>query len=727
MKRFYLFLFLSMVFRVPSLYAQLSEGGVPRDVKPFKSAHIQEVMMPVVSNDLLRWENVRNNDDSAILKPLIFAHTFPVHISPLTHGIWSRSTDGWWVWKVTLTSLGAYSINLMFDDIRLPDKARLFLYSPDQAHVIGAFTARTIKGPDLFATEPVEGESVVVQFELPYLPGNVADFVISAVNHDFLGILKYTDTRRPMGIAAGACNPDIRCKAGDKWDNAANSVCRVMVLGRELCTGTLLNNTAQDKRPYILTANHCINTPLKATGSLFLFNYESPYCGSIDGDITNSLSGSKLKATFDSLDFALVELSTPPPATFRPYYAGWSRTTTPADTLASVHHPQGDIKKIAIDYEKPTTATFLSSFIKNAFWKIARWDLGTTEIGSSGGPLFNRSGQLTGTLSGGAAECGDPVNDYFSRFDLAWNYKPDSSRQLKHWLDPGGANPVGLNGKQFNSGEQLCTVFTNLKEGDAHTIVKSTNPSGGYWCGTNADGITEVAEKFVLPGNEKFMGVYLGVGKKFQANAAISSFINIRVYNLKGNSPELLAEKDSVQLKNLVPDAINYIGFKTPVEPTDSFLISIVFQNIRQGDSLVMYQTIRPTGSPNSIWLKKSNSWVRYHDLTAARSSGALVLELLACNVGGSKPDTLYYEQNIPVLLWPNPAVSRFSIQTEYDVKPDSVSVYNLMGQTVRCLITKQYPRHLDFNMNGHPAGIYLISLQAGGRVRTAKVMLVSE
>ena len=41
-------------------------------------------------------------------------------------------------------------------------------------------------------------------------------------------------------------------------------------------------------------------------------------------------------------------------------------------------------------------------------------DIGTTEEGSSGGPLFNNSYQLIGTLTGGSANCAYPVNDYYA-------------------------------------------------------------------------------------------------------------------------------------------------------------------------------------------------------------------------------------------------------------------------------------------------------------------------
>jgi lysyl endopeptidase len=709
-----------------NLHAQISEGGVPRKFPVLKMASLSLIKMPYVSNEMLRWSFEQENEASRLLKPLTFAQPFEVTISPAKNGIWSRSDDGWWLWQQTITSEGAFSLNLLFENLHLPREARLFLFTPDQSEILGAFTASTITDSRIFTTAPLPGDQIVVQYECPESPGDNPDFIISRVNHDFLGILKYTDNRRPMGVTAGECNIDIHCAAASRWKEVANSVCRVMVLGKDLCTGTLMNNTSQNKKPYILTANHCINSVLKASGTLFLFNYESPYCGSLDGDVNNSLSGSKLKATLDSLDFTLVELNTPPPPSLRPYFAGWSRSTTLSDSVATIHHPQGDIKKISIDNERPMVSTFLSSFVKNAYWKILRWDAGTTEIGSSGGPCFNKEEQLIGTLSGGAANCPDPVNDYFARFDLAWNYKPDSARQLKYWLDPIGSNPVSFSGKQFNTGDQFCKVFTNLKESDNHRLLKTSNPAGGYWSGTNKDGITEIADKFSIPGKEKLTGVSVGIGKKVQVNQGNNSYITLKVYNLNGKTPVLLAVKDSVYLKNLVSDAMNFIKFNLPVEPADSFLVAINLDNIKQGDSLAIYQSLRPFGASNSFWLKKNSTWSTFNETIPSRTSGSLAFELLACNIGGNTTDTLYLNQKVPVLVWPNPAVSNFHIQTSEDVNADRVFVYNLSGQLVNCRIVRSYPRHIEVYMAGNPSGIYIISTEIGGKLFRSKVLLVS-
>ena len=127
----------------------------------------------------------------------------------------------------------------------------------------------------------------------------------------------------------------------------------------------------------------------------FYFDYESPYCNGPDGNSLKSISGSSLIATTDNnLDFALVELTAEPPFNYRPYFTGWNNTNIPPDNSFSIHHPLGDVKKIAIDVDQATTDDYGEGYDVNTHWLIGDWETGTTEKGSSGAPLFNQDGEL---------------------------------------------------------------------------------------------------------------------------------------------------------------------------------------------------------------------------------------------------------------------------------------------------------------------------------------------
>ncbi len=77
------------------------------------------------------------------------------------------------------------------------------------------------------------------------------------------------------------------------------------------------------------------------------------------------------------------------------------------------------------------------------------WELGVTEPGSSGSPLFDDQGRIIGQLYGGAAACSGTNDnnafDYYGRIGVAWDTGSSATTRLEDWLDPQGSNPVVLN------------------------------------------------------------------------------------------------------------------------------------------------------------------------------------------------------------------------------------------------------------------------------------------
>jgi V8-like Glu-specific endopeptidase len=244
------------------------------------------------------------------------------------------------------------------------------------------------------------------------------------------------------------CQVDVNCTQGNYWQDVKRSVVRIQFNNGFLCTGTILNNTLNNGKPYLLTANHCIGNQQSAVNAIFGFNYEAPYCDApayeYPGVSSNRLVGSTLIATKDDdegkLDFTLLELDDPIPESFNVHFAGWSASSNVPGRVAGIHHPGGDVKKISIDYDGLIIGSFSSEYDASSFWRIVNWDVGVTEGGSSGSAIFNEKKQVVGDLTGGEASCDFPFNDFYTRFDLAYNKYDDSSQQLKYWLDPAGLN-----------------------------------------------------------------------------------------------------------------------------------------------------------------------------------------------------------------------------------------------------------------------------------------------
>jgi lysyl endopeptidase len=721
MYRFFLTVFFAVFFL--NSIAQLSQGGEPLDAPVLKSRSVPQFRMPSVNNYELKQMKAEEQKDVPGLKPLQFAHSFYTNISPIMDGIWINNVQGFDVWKVDIISEGAYSLNLIFDDFNLPYGARLFLFNEEEGDLLGAFTSINNKKSGKFAVSPVAGDMLTVQYEIPAGSDRTRSFRISQVNHDFIGILKYSD-RRPLGIKAGACNVDVNCTGTHR--DLKDAVTRIIVNGREICTGVLVNNTAENERPYVLSAAHCYDRPEYAEVSVFTFNYESPYCAPLDGDPRNSISGAKMKASNDSLDFSLVELSLVPPPGFMPYFAGWDRSTSLPDSTVCIHHPQGDIKKRSTDRNPPVVSNFISGYTQMGFLRILRWELGVTEQGSSGGPLFNPSGNVIGTLTGGSATCHNPVNDYFSRFSRAWEYRSDSTGQLKYWLDPLNLNSVRLQGKRFYTDDNFCIAFTNLEDFDQHQNVQLTDggTNAGFWGGTNTLGITEFTERFSIPGDEYLYGVSLGVGIVTLSSQMSNSSITVKVYNGTAK-PETVIHSEPVQLRRLVANAMNYISFSKAVAPADTFFVGFELSNLQPSERFVVYQSLRPSEKENFFWYRQNGWWHDFKETNTGNSSMTNVFELLVCNVDVFVADTPLVRKPEEALIYPNPAHDAFTLEAGMDFSRESVKVYNLIGQEVKARLSSHTGRKIMIDLGGNIPGVYFVRFETLSGIRSKKVTYI--
>jgi hypothetical protein len=168
-------------------------------------------------------------------------------------------------------------------------------------------------------------------------------------------------------------------------------------------------------------------------------------------------------------DFFLVKLLTAIPDTFDVYFNGWSRDTIPSPSGVGIHHPQGDIKKIST-YTTPLVRSSWNYPTAYTHWRT-KWaetahGHGVTEGGSSGSPLYDNSGRLIGTLTGGDSRCDSlhvDLYDYYGMFYYHWDRNgSDSSNTLKYWLDPIQSNVMDLNGWALGIGAPVTILPVSI-------------------------------------------------------------------------------------------------------------------------------------------------------------------------------------------------------------------------------------------------------------------------
>ncbi len=433
-----------------------SPGKIMGDFRNLKAAELIYLLPPLHP---LQVEACLQENTEHYNKPLVFAIERPVSIAPATQGLWTQ-TDEYRIWRAHIITTGAVSVGLIFDAYRLEEGVKLMIYNPDKTFVKGAYTSLNNKSSGIFAVAHIPGDELIIELQVPVQMEDYGELSLGSLSHAFLPVA-LNGTRDGRFGRSQPCEIDISCEEGTQWQLEKRSVVRLYTV-TQYCTGVMLNNTAYNGDPLLLTAEHCIENESRAESSVFVFNYESPSCFGADGSVAMSISGSELLSVGDSIDFSLVRLSLPPPEEFDVYYAGWDLTTSPSGPTTTIHHPEGDVKKITFDFDAPDS-TFKKSqiapqfwdLLSNSFWWIKQWDIGSTEPGSSGSPLFTPTSHVIGVLSWGSAKCGDSigydggtdrveydktnnVDDYYTRLDVAWDYRSDSAQSLKPWLDPAG-------------------------------------------------------------------------------------------------------------------------------------------------------------------------------------------------------------------------------------------------------------------------------------------------
>lgn len=423
-------------------------------------------------------QNIQLDETEKLGMPLRAGFSLPTNFTPLNSGTWHQWPNGHVSWVVRIESPGAPALSLIIENISIPDDAQLFIYPSDLSSFTTALGSE-IKASGVLSIPTYRGGAIYVEYREQGVTGIKKPepkgiFTVTEVVYIYKGLESLTGSK-DLGDSE-SCHVNIGCTPeGANWQKNKRGVARLLYREGSVwywCTGTLVNNTQQDGKPYFLTAEHCGGNAKASDRNVwkFYFNYERPGCTNTGTPPENLITGCTLLAKGSlsgGSDFQLLLLSSTPPPAWNAYYNGWDRSVGAPLRGVCIHHPSGDAKKISTFTTQPTTATPNVSgrpMATNSAWRV-NWvpttnGHGVTEGGSSGGPLFNSSGHIVGTLSGGAASCITPnSHDYFGKFNHHWNANGTAnSSRLSPWLDPIGSDPMVLDG--FDPNRSLFASFT---------------------------------------------------------------------------------------------------------------------------------------------------------------------------------------------------------------------------------------------------------------------------
>ncbi|NMB71142.1 MAG: T9SS type A sorting domain-containing protein, partial [Bacteroidales bacterium] len=478
---------------------------------------------------------------------------------------------------------------------------------------------------------------------------------------------------------SGSCEVDINCPEGSLWQTEKRGVAKLVVNGTTLCTGSLVNNTEHNGKPYLLTAGHCIADQDDAWRTVFTFNYERSGCGSGTASSAQTISGSDLISTVSGLDFSLVQLTVPPPPSYKPIYLGWDLDTTGISSTVTIHHPAGDVKKISVDYNAPVIGNFGGGYDYMSHWRIIRWDKGATEGGSSGAPLFNQNHRIIGTLTGGDANCSKPENDYFQRMDRCWDDYEPPANQLRAWLDPVNAGFMHVDYYDpYNYNVISCDTITNILPAEKTGL--KTLDFGGYASGHNWLAINGFAESFVLPDSATLSGIFLYPLKLHDHSSADGSYITLFVSS--GNlSAENRIYSEKILYSALKANQLNFIPLWHYLPAKDTLYAGYEIYYGQQ-DTIAMAQTLdRLPGNRNSAFVRYGGTWTPYETVFSNPASFFIGLQVynLRWLKTGSETST-----DLPVQVFPVPTRGELNIAHNGVFAGEAtVFVYDLTGRIV--------------------------------------------
>ena len=392
-----------------------------------------------------------------------------VEVSSNTRAQEFVNPDGSQIIALIIKSSGASGIGAHFRDFALADGEEVYVYgAAANSVVLGPFTDKGPWGSGEFWSGTVDGDTVVIEF-YKRSDENGQGFKIFEISHILAELDWRLHSSEPDVLN---CEVDASCSGGPE----KNAVGRILFNdnGLKLCTGTLLNNSAEDGTPYFLTANHCIDSQAVAQTVEVYWFYQTTSCNSgVLRNWVHSPLGANLLATQASNDFCLLRLLNNVPGGV--YFSGWTSVVQPLGTnVFSLHHPDGYIPPTVPSYLRRSTGNIMSTNenclnLVNGY--AVRWTAGSAEPGSSGSGLWSSNGYLVGVLSCGPLPptCNNPAAG-FSKFANFYS-------QIRQYISPATLTAPVANPATFVASHSFRANWRTVNNATGYRLDVATNNS----------------------------------------------------------------------------------------------------------------------------------------------------------------------------------------------------------------------------------------------------------
>ncbi len=769
-----LYALLIVILSAP-VFAQIQgKGGLPTSTKlVLNDKEIQQWVYAQPDISALQAEDAAIDEQG--IAPWRFGYNNYTNLNTTNAGSWFDLPNGARLWIVRVKCEGALTVNLTFENTSIPIGNLLFAYNPNKDFILGAFTQEHIYDGQL-GTELIPGEEAIIEYYVAP-KNNLGHVQVATVTHGYRTANEFME--KAFG-SSGSCNMNVNCPDGLPWTQQRNSSVMRGAGGSGFCSGALINNTQNDGKPYVLTANHCYSNP--ATW-VFRFNWQATDCvNPASAPTFQSLSGAVLRARRTPSDFCLVEITGglvngTVPLDYNPYFSGWDNSGAIPTSTVSIHHPSGDIKKISFDDAAPSISQGMGSTEANSTWTI-EWDRNTTtEGGSSGSPLFDQNHRIIGQLWGGGASCQNlSAPDYYGRVANSWlPAGSNSTNQLKFWLDPTSSGATFIDGYDPNnttvvaldaavSGAQLTAQAlcgdnyspsfslmnvgtTVLTSAQINYQIDNSAMQQYNWSGTlnqwQAQTITLPAVQ-LAPGNHTFTATVSNPNQSLDENASNNQSIANAAVSAVPQTIDLLkvtlttddyANETYVELRNAAGVVVwsegneNVSGnfgtgaFPAPNDATNPLQNNTVYNydiplSAFECYTFVIYD-FYGDGMGAAQWGGTDGS------LTLADNNAVTIYTLPAADFGDSTAAVVRHVDDVNVeegvfnfTIAPNPAQAVLTIDW-FDKEKMNIQVYDLCGKLL--LFEQSETSAAVLNIQAISAGTYILELTNASGVAVKK------
>ncbi|MFO0362965.1 MAG: trypsin-like peptidase domain-containing protein [Flavobacteriales bacterium] len=718
--------------------------------------HLSFMEMPALDREALAAEDAVV--DQYKEAPWRFGVEHEVQITPYNSGTWTHDeANGRMIWQLAVHCPEGTSMSFLFSRYQLRKGEELFIWSADRTRYLGLFDHRNNAESGVLPVGLIASDRAVIELSVPDTRTEGVELELSQIVHGYRSLLRsdfdpVNEERGPFGNS-GACNINVNCPQGADWQVEKRAVALIVSGGSAICSGALVNNTANDGTPYFLTANHCLpNNTSQVANWVFYFNHETAGCTGNTGPTNQSIAGSVLRARNAGSDFALLELNSTPPASFNVQYSGWDKTdlNSSATSAVGIHHPSGDLKKICFEDDAPTKTNQAGA----AVWYINEWEEGVTEGGSSGSPLFNQSHRIIGQLYGGFAACAGSVNngeaDWYGRFGVSWDGNSASAR-LRDWLDPLGLNPNFIDGYPDGFVAANLDAAAGSISGVPASICGSNVNASFTLSNNGAATLTSCTITYQLNGGTQ--GTINWTGSLAQGQ---STSVNIPALNAANGNNTLTINVSSPNGQADQNNANNsvQISFNAIAGPTFNCTLTLNFDNYPDETSWRITQGNTTISSSNGTYGNQPDGSTLQIDLCLAEGCYNLIMEDdygdgMCCEYGeGSYSLTNNFGQVVAsggefedsettnfcvggvgvddldssaLTVYPNPANDRIQVLNSRGGQVH----YELMDMTGRVAMTGQFTgtRH-DTGIQGLSNGVYTLRVRGEDWMESIRVMV---